>query len=220
MLVGGGFAEFNGTPRNGIVRLNGDGTTDMSFDPGSGANEGVRTILEQPDGQVLIGGTFDVQREPHRHLVRLSASERWRGSSVRDRFRLPRSAAGHWLQCGGVWDLAFERWKILVGGTFTEYNGVTRGSLAQLLPDGTLDPSFAVGQGFRDCGYVYAFFLLPNEQRDRRGLLDHIQLGGCGQHRAVEHRCEPGSFIQPGNRIERRGERTCVAARRQGTGGG
>lgn len=179
VYVGGGFAEFNGTPRNGIVRLNGDGTTDMSFDPGSGANEGVHTILEQPDGQVLIGGTFTTfNGAPHRHLVRLSAT----GSvdpvfGIGSGFSDPPPGNGYssvdalTLRANG---------KILVGGTFTDYNGTERGSLAQLGADGTLDPTFAVGQGFRDCGYVYSMLLLPNEQLMVGGCLTTYNAAGAG----------------------------------------
>jgi hypothetical protein len=56
--VGGDFNFINGTNRNGIARLNPDGTTDASFNPGSGANGRVRSIALQSDGNVLIAGDF------------------------------------------------------------------------------------------------------------------------------------------------------------------
>ena len=40
--------------------------------------------------------------------------------------------------------------RLLVGGNFTTVNGQTRPGLARLMPDGTLDPSFAPPASFRD----------------------------------------------------------------------
>ena len=37
ILIGGAFTAYNTTPRNGVARLNANGSLDTSFDPGSGA---------------------------------------------------------------------------------------------------------------------------------------------------------------------------------------
>jgi uncharacterized delta-60 repeat protein len=58
ILIGGSFTGFNGIGRNGVARLNADGSLDGSFNPGAGANAEVRAIALQPDGSVLIGGIF------------------------------------------------------------------------------------------------------------------------------------------------------------------
>jgi uncharacterized delta-60 repeat protein len=58
VLIGGSFGTVNGIPRNGIARLNGDGTLDNGFDPGSGADGAVYAVALQPDGKILIGGGF------------------------------------------------------------------------------------------------------------------------------------------------------------------
>jgi uncharacterized delta-60 repeat protein len=58
VLIGGSFTSINGTNRNGIARLNPNGSLDSSFNPGTGADGLVRSILLQPDGKVLIGGNF------------------------------------------------------------------------------------------------------------------------------------------------------------------
>jgi hypothetical protein len=44
--------------RNGIARLNQNGTVDDTFIPGSGAERGVNAIAQLPDGSVAIGGSF------------------------------------------------------------------------------------------------------------------------------------------------------------------
>ena len=61
ILVGGFFSTIGGggegnTTRNTIARLNPDGTVDTAFDPGT--DGGVYTIVVQPDGKILVGGTF------------------------------------------------------------------------------------------------------------------------------------------------------------------
>ncbi|WP_033316645.1 delta-60 repeat domain-containing protein, partial [Pontibacter roseus] len=57
-LVGGTFTSYNGSSRNRIARLNADGTLDASFNPGTGFNGEVRSLSLQPDGKVLVGGSF------------------------------------------------------------------------------------------------------------------------------------------------------------------
>ncbi|QYM79159.1 putative Ig domain-containing protein [Horticoccus luteus] len=62
ILVGGGFTTVqpNGaataTVRNRIARFNADGSLDTSFDPN--ANNAVNAIVVQPNGAILVGGTF------------------------------------------------------------------------------------------------------------------------------------------------------------------
>ena len=61
ILIGGTFTTYNGTSRNKMARLNGDGSLDTSFTPGtgfSGSSDYVQVILAQTDGRILIGGDF------------------------------------------------------------------------------------------------------------------------------------------------------------------
>ena len=58
VLIGGSFANYQGTARSGIARVNIDGTLDTSFDPGSGTDGTVNAILVQANGQIVIGGDF------------------------------------------------------------------------------------------------------------------------------------------------------------------
>jgi uncharacterized delta-60 repeat protein len=58
ILIAGGFTNYNGTPRNRLARINSDGSLDPNFNPNSGANGEVRTLMMQPEGKVLIGGDF------------------------------------------------------------------------------------------------------------------------------------------------------------------
>jgi uncharacterized delta-60 repeat protein len=58
ILVGGSFTSVNGSGRTGIARLNANGSLDNSFNPILGGTNLVREILVQPDGKIMIGGTF------------------------------------------------------------------------------------------------------------------------------------------------------------------
>ena len=58
-MLGGSFTNLNGMVRNRIVRLNANGGLDATFDPGGGANFDVNSVTLQPDGKVIIGGSFD-----------------------------------------------------------------------------------------------------------------------------------------------------------------
>jgi uncharacterized delta-60 repeat protein len=57
-VIGGAFTAVNGTNRQRIARLNADGSLDLTFNPGAGANAVVRSMVLQPDGKILIGGDF------------------------------------------------------------------------------------------------------------------------------------------------------------------
>jgi uncharacterized delta-60 repeat protein len=62
VLLGGLFTSVNGISRQGIARLNTDGTLDRTFDAGltldSNWYQRVGAIAPQPDGKVVIGGSF------------------------------------------------------------------------------------------------------------------------------------------------------------------
>jgi uncharacterized delta-60 repeat protein len=63
VIVAGQFSQFNGINCPGLVRLNTNGTFDVTFNPGTGAaysysTHGVNCAASQPDGKTLIGGSF------------------------------------------------------------------------------------------------------------------------------------------------------------------
>lgn len=65
VIVAGVFTSVNGVTRNRVARLNFDGSLDTSFNPSansnvSNASSSVFAVIVQPDGKILIGGTFTV----------------------------------------------------------------------------------------------------------------------------------------------------------------
>lgn len=57
VIVGGAFTTIGGETRNRIARLNPSGTIDSEFHPNIDGQVGV--ILLQPDGKIVVGGTFN-----------------------------------------------------------------------------------------------------------------------------------------------------------------
>jgi uncharacterized delta-60 repeat protein len=111
ILLGGNFTAYNGTSRNKVARLMGDGSLDLFFDPGTGitgSTNYVKTIVPQPDGRILIGGDFSAYNGT---LVNRLGRLNFNGS-LDTTFTAGRDA--------GVESIALQPdAKILVGGLFT-----------------------------------------------------------------------------------------------------
>ena len=150
VLVGGVFSNFNGTSRNGIARLNTDGSLDLGFDPGSGTNSWVATISVQPDGKIIIGGNFtSVNGIGRGRIARLNADGTLDGGFTTG------SGCNSWVYCS---DLQADG-KVLIGGDFSTVAGSARGRLARLNSNGTLDTGFAPASGANN--WVYSMNVQP-----------------------------------------------------------
>lgn len=57
ILIGGQFTTFNNTNRSRIARLNLDGSLDLTFDPGTGADADIYAVALQNDGKSSSGAT-------------------------------------------------------------------------------------------------------------------------------------------------------------------
>ncbi|HEY1112749.1 MAG TPA: T9SS type A sorting domain-containing protein [Chitinophagaceae bacterium] len=160
ILIGGSFTSYNNTIRFRLARLNSDGTLDASFNPGGGPNGTVATMALLPDGKILIGGSFtEYDGASRNHLARLNSD------GTLDASFNPGSGANYPVSTI-VWQ---GDGKILIGGSFTFYNGVARNRIARLNSDGSPDASF--NPGSTAAGPVSAIAL----QRDGR-----ILVGGNG----------------------------------------
>ena len=148
-LVGGGFTDYNGIPANRIIRLNSDGSVDASFVYGTGfgtnINRWVQTIAIQSDGKILVGGTFlDYNGTSANKIIRLNPNGSIDNSFIYGTgfgsglFTTVRSIA---IQSDG---------KIVVGGNFSQYKGVSSNNIIRLNTDGSKDTSFVIGSGFNN----------------------------------------------------------------------
>jgi len=69
IIIGGAFSSYNGIARSKIARLNVDGTLDMTFNPGTGADANVLTNSIQSDGNIIIGGSFNFYNGTRRSMI-------------------------------------------------------------------------------------------------------------------------------------------------------
>ncbi|MNV05181.1 hypothetical protein D3C71_955080 [compost metagenome] len=123
MVIGGAFTTYNGVARNYIARINADGSIDNSFNPGSGTDYWVQTVLVQSNGKILIGGEFNTYNGiPCKGLVRLNAD-----GSIDPSFDLGSGTEGN------VKTLCFVGSDIVAGGDFVSYNGVGRNRITRIL---------------------------------------------------------------------------------------
>ncbi|WP_020213046.1 T9SS type A sorting domain-containing protein [Flavobacterium rivuli] len=142
VIVGGSFDTYDGLSRNCIARLYADGSLDGFFDVGTGLfshqEQDVFSIVVQPDDKLLIGGAFDSYNGISRNrIVRLNAD-----GSLDTTFE-PETGAD-----GPVFTVAVQPdSKVLIGGSFSAYNGTERQRLARLNADGSLDTTFTPGTG-------------------------------------------------------------------------
>jgi uncharacterized delta-60 repeat protein len=153
IIIGGYFTNYNGKAINHVARLNTNGSLDETFNVGTGANSTVLTSAIQKDGKIIIGGVFTYyDKIAANRIVRLNAD------GTRDiSFKTGTGANNHIfatvLQSDG---------KIIIGGTFTEYNGISRNNIARLNTDGSLDETFNPGTGTNN--YVYTVSVQKNGQ--------------------------------------------------------
>lgn len=72
MLVGK-FNYVNGISRNNIVRLNADGTVDLTFNPGTGVYGVINGLGMTSDGKYVIGGDFGTYNsQPAKRIARIN----------------------------------------------------------------------------------------------------------------------------------------------------
>ncbi len=133
IIIIGGFTEYNGSPINRIARLNPDGTIDLSFNPGTGFNGSLNSVVIQNNGKIIIGGSFTFFNGIFiNRIVRLNAN-----GSLDLSFNIGTGFDGAVNKL-----LLNNNNKIIVGGSFTEFNGTLVKMISSLNIDGTIDNSF------------------------------------------------------------------------------
>lgn len=144
LLCLGNFTTYSGVSRNNITRINTDGTLDETFQVGSGfdstfvsGNNPMDMAIDSLDRIVVVGRFSSYSGISRTNIVRLNPNGDLDstfniGTGFLDR---PFSLA---IQSDD---------KIVVGGVFTSYSGVSRSKLVRLNTDGTIDTAFNMGNG-------------------------------------------------------------------------
>ena len=137
LIVGGDFVNLNGAKTMHLCRLFPDGSKDPTFATGIGFDGNVHCALIQPDGKIIVGGSFtSFNGSDANRLVRLNVD----GS--RDTTFDTSVAA----PSGIVYSIALQSdGSLIIVGSFTKYNGSVANRVARILADGTHDTSFMIG---------------------------------------------------------------------------
>ena len=124
VVIGGWFTHVNGSPKNSIARLNADGSLDQSFDGGLLKGSQITSMTQQDDGRILVAGwSIKTLGTGYASIARLEAD----GSLDRS-FSLG-TTGGY-----GISTMGLEAdGNVLVGGSFSLLNGVSRRGYARLL---------------------------------------------------------------------------------------
>ena len=155
IVIGGSFTLYDNQPRSYIARVNADGSLDTSFDPGSGADNGVESIVVQADGKIVLVGDFNSYNGVERHSIARVNANGTLDSSYDPGVRYSastrlRSAA---LQPDG---------KLLIGSgaKFTPASDPLP-AIERINPDGSLDSGFTASSAVNN-GVVYSIVLQPD----------------------------------------------------------
>lgn len=139
LIVGGEFLNFNGAVTSYLCRLNSDGTKDSTFDLGTGINGKIYASIIQPDGKIILGGSFTNYNGLNvGRVVRLNTD-----GTIDTSLDTTIGVSGNI-----VYNMALQAdGKIIIVGSFSKYNGVDANKVARILPNGNIDATFITGLG-------------------------------------------------------------------------
>ncbi len=151
ILIAGGFTMYNNINKGRITRINNDGSLDSTFNSGVGADGAIHCMVLQGDGKIIIAGNFATYNGVARNrIARLNAD-----GSLDASFN-PGTGANNVIQAMAL----LPDGKIIIGGIFTNFNGIIKNRIARLTAEGALDNSFSTGTG-ADLG-IHSIAVRPN----------------------------------------------------------
>jgi uncharacterized delta-60 repeat protein len=142
-LLGGQFNGFDGFARYDLVRLEADGTVDITFtltgDYEINYFNFIESIVPQADGKILIGGRlYNTNVTQQRGILRLTSD-----GTIDTAFNAGGAGAANTV----FKIVPYPGGKYIIVGAFTTYNGTSRTRIARINADGTLDATFVPGTG-------------------------------------------------------------------------
>ena len=147
IYVGGWFTSIQGTNAQRLARLNLSAMTiDTSFNTTTGFvnDEDVQDMILQPDGKLIVLGRFTSYKGVSiNRIVRLNSD-----ASIDPTFQTSGATFGFNGNISRNCTVLQSDGKVIVGGAFTTYSGVTSNSIIRLNSNGTIDNTFTIGTGF------------------------------------------------------------------------
>lgn len=139
IIAAGSFSKYNGLAVNKVIRLFPNGDLDSSFTIGTNPNDTPNLLLLQTDGKVLVSGDFTIfDGKASSKLIRLNLN-----GSVDSSFSVGTGFSGP------IYTMALQKdGKIVIGGSFSTFNGQSNKRIVRLNTNGSQDSSFNSGSGF------------------------------------------------------------------------
>ena len=133
IIIAGNFTSYNGVTVNQIARLDMDGKLDKSFKTGTGVDGEINALIIQSNGKVIIGGNFTTYNgNTTNKITRLN-----KNGGIDNTFNTGEGPNGSVSQI-----IIQPNGKILVSGSFTQYNGEEVRGVVRLNKNGTIDHTF------------------------------------------------------------------------------
>lgn len=126
IILGGAFSTVNGYSFNRIARLHPDGSVDTTFNPGSGASGGIRKISIQNDGKIILAGDF-----VNFNGILVNRIARIMQNGSLDMTFTTGTGTNGTVATADIQNDG----KILLGGFFTQFNGLSQGRILRLTND-------------------------------------------------------------------------------------
>jgi uncharacterized delta-60 repeat protein len=145
IILGGFFTAVNGHGQNYLARLLPNGTTDTSFNTLGGASDAVYDVAIQPDGKVLVAGSFVAIAGAIRPYVTRLNADGSRDTGFVTTLPLPGSPTSTPTI---VYSLSLQSdGKVVIGGLIvkTPFPNLTTTPIMRLNADGSTDDSFNPG---------------------------------------------------------------------------
>lgn len=138
LIAVGTMTNYSGSAITRIVRINTDGTRDLTYNAGTGLSNTAYSIAIQSDDKTIVGGDFvTYSGSSVNRLVKINTD------GTRDLSFSPGTG-----QNGGIYSLKLlSNDSLLVAGVFTTYSGSTANRLVKINSNGSRDNSFVVGTG-------------------------------------------------------------------------
>lgn len=152
ILIGGSFTSYKGISRPGLARIYTNGELDLTFVPPSNQG-GVRYFGLQPDGKIVCSGNLGLwgtgrrifRLNPDGTLDSSFANAAWNSTSF------------------DINNLIFDKQgRIYLAGQFDDYNGIQRGGILRLKPNGTLDSAYNPINGPTGGTFIRDIMLQPD----------------------------------------------------------
>lgn len=173
LVVGGWIGTYGGKDASNILRLDSTGKADTSFPKGIGFNSTVQNLVIQPDSKIVCIGNFtSYNGTACKYIVRLSPD-----GTIDNDFTYGSGFNGVpykvELQANG---------KLVIGGSFTNYNGTAVPRLVRLNTDGTVDGAFNTNLGTGFNNHVWAGIIIePNGKILLSGAFSQFNGAGANQ---------------------------------------